>query len=114
MTAKGDEDAAEWLHVKLVRRGGFTGLPATYEVNTSSLAPAAARTFRELVRASGLLTGTPVFAERRFPQGRDLIEWEITASGKNSTRSVRCTDDALGPALEKLVRFVRGSSSLGT
>lgn len=110
MTATGDEDAADSLRVTVVRRGGFTGLPATYEMDTTSLAPGAARTLRDLVRASGLFEGNPEIAVRRFPRGRDLIEWEITATRRGSTRSARCAEDALGPALTALIAFVRGTA----
>jgi hypothetical protein len=54
------------------------------------------------------LHGTPDIVARRFPQGRDLIEWEITATCGGTSRSVRCTEDALGPELARLVEFVRG------
>lgn len=101
-------DTESPLRVTIVRRGGFAGMPLAYEMNTASLAPGPARTLRALVRASGLFEGTPDIVERRFPQGRDLIEWEITAIRGASSKSARCTEDALGPALAKLVAFVRG------
>jgi hypothetical protein len=108
MTATGNDDAADTLHVKAVRHGGFTGVPVTYEMDTASLAPGPARTLRDLVRAAGLFEN-PGIAERRFPQGRDLIEWEITATCGGSSRSLRCSEDALRPALAELIAFVRRS-----
>src|SRR5882672_6228137 len=103
MTAAKDRGAAGALHVKVVQHGGFAGVPIAHEMDTTSLTPERARRLRALARASGLLEGTPDVVARRFPQGRDLIEWEVTATEGGSSRTARCTEDALGPSLSRLI-----------
>ena len=110
MTAAQDGDTEAPLRVTIVQRGGFAGVRSIHEADTASLAPGPARTLRALVEASGLLTGTPDIVARRFPLGRDLLEWEITATRGRTSRGARCTEDALGPALTALIAFVRGTA----
>jgi len=101
-------EPGERVRVIVIRQGGIAGALLTYASDTASMPPERAARLRALVEASGTLTETPDPMTRRAPGGRDLIEWEITVEVGARSRTVRVTEDAVGPALGELIAFVRG------
>jgi Emfourin len=106
------KDPAPEYRVTVVRHGGFAGVPLTFEKDGTGLPPRRAAEFRRVVEASGIAAGRPDVLPRRAPQGRDLVEWEITVNGPGAAQTCRLSEDSAGPAIAKLIAFVLKGSGL--
>lgn len=91
--------------VTVVRRGGFAGVPMTFEVDTATLPDVSADAVRRLVEACGPRPrAAPGSAG---PAARDLVEWSVRVRGPSGTWSVRSREDRLEPSVALLIESVR-------
>lgn len=92
--------------VTVVRRGGFAGVPMTFEADTATLSDAGADALRRLVESCGRRPRAG--AGRADAAGRDLVEWSVRVRGTSGGWSVRGREDTLDPAVARLIEAIRG------
>jgi hypothetical protein len=92
--------------IKLRRSGGFAGLTTAYELDANLLSPAETSQLQTLVQRSGLLQAN----SQHTPDGRDLINYEITIQTERCTHTVSFDDLSLPETAKPLIDYLERKS----
>lgn len=94
------------MKLKFHQSGGYAGLLRGCEIDTSTLAPEAAREIHQLVEASAISSSV----EKLSDSSRDLHQYEITIEDGAAKSSVLYDDESLPPAAKPLVGYLKKCS----
>lgn len=88
------------MHISFERRGGFTGIPVTIDVNTDTLSPDEASQLHHLVEAAGFFQLPSTLPAPAQP---DRFQYTVTVQEKDHSHTITVGESAVPATLQSLL-----------
>lgn len=95
------------MKVTFRQSGGYAGLIVGCELDTDSLPADEAATLQSLVEESGILQAKGGYA----PQGRDLLQYEITIETSEGVHRVLLDDTTIPESAVPLIEYLQSRAA---